>query len=127
MTASTGLRAVLRNVLAFDPTGWQPTQALRAAAGLTLPLVVGAAAGNLTDGVIAAAGALPAGIAGYTGIRGRWALVLTTTAGMTLTTFLGGVSAGHPVARVAVLAVVGFLAGLLVSLGRSASLIGIQA
>ncbi len=122
-----GWREAALERLALDPTGWQPVAALRAAIGVTVPLVVGLATGQLTYGVIAAAGALPSGVAGYTGVRARWTLVLATTAGMTVATFVGSVTAGHTVARVLVLIGVGFFAGLVVTLGRSASLIGTQA
>jgi uncharacterized membrane protein YccC len=125
--ASAGALATVRRQLGFDPAGWHPVLALRAAAGVGLPLVIGLTAGNLTDGVIAAAGALPAGVAGYTGLRARWTLVLATTAGMTIATFLGSLTAGQVVPRTLALMAAGFIAGLCVTLGRSATLIGTQA
>lgn len=117
----------LRRVIRFDPAGWRPGGGLRSAIGVAIPLLGGLLAGNLTDGVIAAAGALPAGVASLTGIRGRWTLVVTTTAGMAAATFIGTLTAGHADVRILMVAVFGFFGGLLVTLGRPATMVGTQA
>lgn len=120
--------AQLSAVLAFDRAGLAPVDGLRAAAGVVVPLVVGVAAGHPAEGAQAAVGALPVGIAELTGaFRAPLGLMLATSAGMTASTFVGSLTAGRPAAAVAVLALVGLMAGLLVALGRAATIVGIQA
>jgi uncharacterized membrane protein YccC len=91
--------------------------------------VVGAAAGYPADGAIAAAGALPVGVAAISGDLPTppIGLLVTTTIGMSVSTFVGSLCAGHVVAVIVTLAVWGFAAGLLVALGRAASIAGVQA
>jgi uncharacterized membrane protein YccC len=129
---AVGLTAELRHVsaaaLAVDRGGFQPLLGLRAAAGVALPILIGSAAGHLTDGVIAAAGALPPGIAGMTGgFRSRTGVIAVVSIGTGVSTFVGGLVAGHLAPTLVVLAVWGAAAGLLVSLGREATIVGTQA
>ena len=86
--------------LAFDRAGLAPGRAIRAALGVSLPLVVGAATGHPADGAMAAAGALPVGVAAMSSSRptSPTALLLATTAGMSLSTFIGSMCAGHAAA-----------------------------
>jgi hypothetical protein len=128
VTAVTAARTSLARVIAVDSTGLQPFVALRAAAGVAVPLAVGTALGHPAEGAIAAAGALPAGVAGIGGgFRARTGLIAATTAGMTTSTFVGGLVAGHLPAILVVLAAWGFGAGLVVVLGRDATIVGTQA
>lgn len=115
--------------LAFDPSQLAPAAAIRSALGVTTPLVIGAAAGHPADGAIAAVGALPVGVAAMTGDLpvAPVGLLVATTIGMAASTFVGSLCSGHVAAVVITLALWGFVAGLMVALGRAATVTGVQA
>jgi hypothetical protein len=120
--------AWLVRALALDRSGLQPAAGARAAVGIVLPLLIGTAVGHAAEGAQAAAGALPAGVAAMSArFRPPTALMLTTTAGMTLSTFVGSLVAGHEPLLLLALALWGFAAGLVVTLGRAATIVGVQA
>ena len=123
------LPPALARALAFDRGGVAPGAAARSALGVVVPLVVGSATGHPADGAMAAAGALPVGVAAMTGTLGfaPAGLLVTTTAGMSISTFVGSLCAGHEAAVVASLALWGFAAGLFVVLGQAATITGVQA
>src|SRR3954471_8860276 len=123
------LPAGVGRALAFNRAGLAPGRATRAALGVGLPLVIGAAAGHPADGAMAAAGALPVGVAAMSSSSPTTptALLVTTTTGMALSTFVGSLCAGHAAAVAVALALWGFLAGLLVVLGQAATITGVQA
>src|SRR4051794_40583569 len=123
------LPAGVGRALAFDRAALAPGRAIRAALGVGLPLVIGAATGHPADGAMAAAGALPVGVAAMSSSRptSPTALLLATTAGMSLSTFVGSLCAGHAAAVAVALALWGFAAGLLVVLGQAATITGVQA
>src|SRR5690348_11235673 len=91
------LPAGVGRALAFDPAGLAPGRAARAALGVGLPLVVGAWTGHPADGAMAAAGALPVGVAAMSSSSptSPTGLLLATTAGMSVSTFIGSLCAGH--------------------------------
>lgn len=121
-------RSAIASAIAVDRRGFAPLLALRAAAGVTIPFAVGAAVGHPAEGAIAAAGALPAGIAGMGGSTGANTGVIAATAvGMAVSTFVGSMVAGHLAATAGVLALWGFAAGLTAVLGRGAIVVGTQA
>ena len=128
MSSPGGLRAAVLSAVAVDRAGFAPLIAVRAAAGVTIPFGLGAALGHPAEGAIAAAGALPAGVAGLGGgFRSRAPTMLATALGMGVSTFVGGLVAGHLGPTLAALVVWGFGAGIVVVLGREASLVGTQA
>jgi uncharacterized membrane protein YccC len=129
LDVSVRLPPALARALAFDRGGLAPGAAVRGAIGVATPLVIGAASGHTADGAIAAAGALPVGVAAMSGDlpTAPVGLLLATTFGMTLSTFVGSLCAGHVGAVLAALAVWGFAAGLLVALGKYATIAGVQA
>jgi uncharacterized membrane protein YccC len=128
VSAGGGLRAAVVSSLAIDRAGFAPILALRGAAGVAIPFAIGAAVGHPAEGSIAAAGALPAGVAGFGGgFRSRANTILATSIGTAVSTFVGGLVAGHVTALIAVLAVWGFAAGICVALGRDATIVGVQA
>jgi hypothetical protein len=128
VTAASGLRAGVANALAIDRSGFAPVAALRAAVGVTVPFAIGAAVGHSAEGAIAAAGALPAGVVGFGGgFRSRAATIVAAGVAMALSTFVGGLVAGHVGAILVVLVVWGFAAGIVVVLGREATIVGTQA
>jgi uncharacterized membrane protein YccC len=128
VSASGGARVAIGRALAVNASGFRPTAGLRAAFGVTLPFAIGIAVHQPIEGSIAAAGAIPAGVASMIGGgRRRIGLIAATTASMTTTTFLGGLVAGHlPLTLLAIVGC-GFAAGIAVSLGQEASIVGIQA
>jgi uncharacterized membrane protein YccC len=123
-----GLRAGAASALAIDRSGFAPVLALRAAVGVVVPFAIGVAVGHPAEGAIAAAGALPAGVAGFGGgFRSRATTMIASGAGMAVSTFVGGLVAGHLVPTLAALLIWGFAAGIVVVLGREATIIGTQA
>ena len=126
--ADVSAPAWLTRALALDRTGLQPAAGARAAVGIALPLLIGTAVGHAPEGAQAAAGALPAGVAAMTArFRPPTALMVTTTAGMALSTFVGSLVAGHEPLLLVALTLWGFAAGLVVTLGRAAAIVGVQA
>ena len=106
--------------------GWKDIvtgRTLRVAAGVVLPLAAGAASGHAEDGAFASLGALPAGIASFQGVtRTRVTAVAVASAGMAVSTFVGGtVAAAAPWLLVPVVIVWGYVTGLAVCLGPLAS------
>jgi uncharacterized membrane protein YccC len=95
-----------------------PARAARVALGVVLPLVIGWLCGDLRYGAYAALGALPAGFSSFQGeTRSRVAAVALASAGMALSTFVGGtVAAASPWLLVPVVAAWGYLTGLSVCL-----------
>ena len=90
---------------------------------MVLPLAAGAASGHAEDGAFASLGALPAGIASFQGVtRTRVTAVAVASAGMAVSTFVGGtVAAAAPWLLVPVVIVWGYVTGLAVCLGPLAS------
>jgi uncharacterized membrane protein YccC len=128
VSQTDGIRVAVGRALAVNRSGLQPVAAIRAALGVTIPFAIGIAVKQPIYGSIAAAGALPAGVAGMVGGgRRRTGLIAATTIGMTLSTFIGGLVAGHLPLTLAALAAWGFGAGLAVALGQEASIVGTQA
>jgi uncharacterized membrane protein YccC len=128
VNAPGGVRVAIGRALAVNRSGLQPVAAIRAALGVAIPFAIGIAVKQPVYGSIAAAGALPAGVAGMVGGgRRRPGLITATTIGMTLSTFIGGLVAGHLPLTLAALAAWGFGAGVAVSLGQEASVVGTQA
>jgi Fusaric acid resistance protein-like/FUSC-like inner membrane protein yccS len=128
VTTARGLRVSVLSALAVDRSGFAPAIAVRAAIGVTVPFAVGVALGHAAEGSIAAAGALPAGVAGFNGgFRSRAHVIMLTSLGMALSTFVGGLVAGHVIPTLVALLVWGFAAGIVVVLGRAATIIGTQA
>jgi uncharacterized membrane protein YccC len=128
VTSPGGLQGAVRGALAIDRNGFQPLIAVRAAAGVVVPVAIGTAVGHPADGAIAAAGALPAGVAGIGGgFTTQAGVIVATGLGMSASTFVGSLVAGHTAFMLMVLALWAFGAGLVVVLGRSATIIGTQA
>lgn len=128
MSRPGAVRRAVASALAVDRAGFAPVLALRGAAGVAIPFAIGAAVGHPAEGAIAAAGAIPAGVAGMGGPAGANTRVIAGTAvGMALSTFVGGLVAGHLAPTLVVLALWGFGAGLTAVLGRSATVVGTQA
>jgi uncharacterized membrane protein YccC len=128
VSTSGGVRVAIGRALAVNPSGFRPTAALRAALGVTLPFAIGIAVHQPIEGSIAAAGAVPGGVASMIGGgRRRIRLIIATSISTTSATFVGGLVAGHLPLTLIALVCFGFAAGIVVSLGQEASIVGIQA
>jgi uncharacterized membrane protein YccC len=128
VTAKTGLRAPLAAAVRMDRAGLRPWAAARATAGVVVPLIAGVAAGQPTIGATAGFGALSVGIPSITASpRTPTAIMLATSAGMGLATFVGSVTGLVPALHLVVLTVAGFVAGLLVAAGPGAAQVGVNA
>ena len=125
MTGTAG--RLLRATVALDRSRLQGRDGLRTALGVGLPLLVGVAADRPLDGLAAAGGAFAAGYAVFsTGYRARVGAVLLATVGFAFSTFVG-VAVGDVLWLLALTAALwGFVAGMCVSLGLAAGIVGIQ-
>ena len=120
-------RGVLRGTVALDRAGLQGRDGLRTALGVGVPLLVGLALDRPLDGLAAAGGAFSAGFAVFaTGYRTRLSAMLLAAVGVAVSTFVGALVAGSlPLLSLAVV-VWGLAAGMLVSLGVAAGIVGLQ-
>ena len=118
----------LRDALRIDRSGLRPVLALKATAGVALPLIVGVAIGQPAAGATASFGALSVGVAVLTaGPRTPAGTMLAASVGMGAASFIGSLSGLVPPVHLVVLAAAGFLAGLLVAAGRGATQVGVNA
>ncbi len=110
-----------------NTAGLRVKQGLRSALGPALALGVGLMASQELAGLAVAIGAQVAGFAGLNGTaRRRLRTTLSAALWMGVTTFVGGITGGTWVA-LPIIAVLGFLAGLLVCVSLEAGLIGMWA
>ncbi|HEY3905922.1 MAG TPA: FUSC family protein [Streptosporangiaceae bacterium] len=118
----------LRDALRIDRSGLRPVLALKATAGVALPLIAGIAVGQPAAGATASFGALSVGVAVLTaGPRTPAGTMLAASVGMGAASFIGSLSGLVPPVHLVVLAAAGFLAGLLVAAGPGATQVGINA
>lgn len=120
--------AVLRDVTRVDRSKVAVEVGVRCSVGVAIALVVGELTGHATQGVTAAVGAINGGFASLQGTyRTRAAVVVIASAGSALAAFVA-MTAGHVLGvDLVITAAVGFFSGLLVALGQSAAVVGIQA
>jgi uncharacterized membrane protein YccC len=115
----------LREVARVDRSRLAVTAAVPGAAGYSVPLVAGLAAGHVADGVAASAGALIVGFANLGGrYRVRAATLLAATVAAGVAVLAGGLAGPNGLATVVLMGLWGFAAGLLVSLGTRAAFAG---
>ncbi len=122
----SSLRALLTATVALDRRQIAVGTAARCCIGVGVPLLVGTAVDQVAHGVAAAAGALVVGFATFQGAyRTRAQVVLLACLGVALSTFVGAL-AGHALwSAIAVVAVWGFVSGLLAVLGQQTSVVGL--
>jgi uncharacterized membrane protein YccC len=102
--------------------------AVKAALGVIIPLMIGVTIHQPAAGAAASFGALTVGVAIITaGPRTPVRTLLAASAGIGAATFIGSVAGLVPVAHLLLLAVCGFLAGLLVAAGSGATSVGVNA
>ncbi|WP_188962023.1 FUSC family protein [Deinococcus aquiradiocola] len=121
-------RILVQNAFRFDRSQWRPLEALRCTAGLAVPVLLGVLAGQAPLGVLAATGALNAGLASYSGVtRSRLRLMLTTSVVTALVTVLGVLAAHEVWAATLAALVVGSLLALYGQSGPAALTVSLQA
>jgi uncharacterized membrane protein YccC len=114
-----------REVLRLERSRLAVGVAIPGAIGFALPLVIGLAAGQVSDGVIASTGALIVGFADLGGAyRLRALTLLATSAAVTVAALVGGLVAQEVALTVAAIGVWGFAGGLLVALDRRTAFVG---
>ncbi len=125
-SAISSLRPLLRDAVRVDLSRLSVGAALRNAIGVVLPLALGAATGHLLEGLTVSTVALNAAFSDRPGpYRLRAAEMLLTGLGGALSVFVGGVTGSIGALAVALTALWGFAAGLLVSLGLAATQVGL--
>ncbi len=118
-------RTFWQNVFRLQKEKINPWIGLRNTIGVAIPLIAGAAFGNVTAGVVAATGALNVAFrdsgAPYAQ-RARQMLLASAIAGLTV--FTGGICGRSAALALAVIAAWTFAAGMLVSIGDGAADVG---
>jgi len=124
-TRPSAWQAFWQNVIRFQIDKINPWMALRNTVGVTVPLVVGAASGSLSAGLIVATGALNVAFrdseAPYSD-RARHMLLASFAAGLSV--FAGSISARNPVIAVVLAGTWAFVAGLLIAVSTPAGELG---
>jgi uncharacterized membrane protein YccC len=125
--AKSALAAIVRSTLRVERSKLAIDVGARTAVGVAIPLVAGQLAGHPVAGATAATGALTSGFASLQGTyRSRAAIVLAAAFGFAFAAFVGG-SIGHVLGPdLVATALAGFVAGLAVSLGTAATVVGMQ-
>ena len=119
------MTAFWRSVTRFDTAKISATLALRNALGITLPLAIGAAAGNTAGGLIACIGALNVAFSdGSDPYRHRARRMWAASFLCALAVFCGGFLGRREALVVALAAACAFPAGLVVVVGTTAADIG---
>jgi uncharacterized membrane protein YccC len=121
------LRDLAATVGTFDRSALEPGYTLRCTAGVAIPLAIATLAGQPLAGVPAAIGAFITGFTSMQGIyRTRLATVLLAALGMSVTSFLGAVSAHSTPAVVAATAVAAYTFATIGQIGPAASTVALN-
>jgi uncharacterized membrane protein YccC len=122
----TAIKALWRIVTHIDRSKINPWQALRNTIGVVAPLIVGFAMGTPRGGLAVASGALNVSYSdGSDPYARRAKRMLTSTAWCSIAVLLGGSTAHSNTIAVMVATVWAFAAGMLVSLGTTATDVGV--
>jgi hypothetical protein len=118
---------ILGSALVVDWSQFEGAAALRCTLGVAVPLVAGVVIGQPAVGVFGAIGAVSVGFGSFQGAyRSRAAVMLFAAVGMALSVFFGSLAGHSNTAAIVAAALWGFGAGFIVSLGPSASFVGLQ-
>jgi uncharacterized membrane protein YccC len=121
-------RRVRDEALRFDRHGVRLRASVRMAAGVTVALAIGYAAGSWAAGAAVAGGALVVGIPSVApSARPRIAVLASTAAAMALGTFVGSATSGYAGLHVVAVALFTFLGGLLVAVEPALTAVGLNA
>jgi hypothetical protein len=127
-TAARIARKVVTDALRLNWSGLEVRFAVRCTAGVAIPLVISALAGQPLLGASAAYGALVTGLASRQGVyRTRIAAMLCAGAALAISGFAGAITSVSPIANIVVLAAWTLVFGVVASLGRSATLVSVNA
>jgi uncharacterized membrane protein YccC len=122
----TSVAALIRDAARLDRTQSDPVVAARNALGVAAPLVIGTLAGQAVFGLPSTIGALQTGFADRPGpYRLRMLRMFGTALVAALTGTLAVVASRNNAASVVLLLVLGFIAGLLLAGGPSATQVGV--
>lgn len=122
------LGPLLRNAVKLDRTQSDPVVALRNAVGIAIPLTIGELTSTASAGLASTIGALQTGFADRPGpYRLRALRMFGCALAASVTSALAIVASRNDAASVALLLVLAFVAGLLVTGGPSATQVGIAA
>jgi len=116
-----------QSLIRFQRDKVNPWIALRNTIGVTLPLIIGAASGSVTSGLIVATGALNVAFRDSDSPypqRARHMLASSVIAGVAV--FSGAITGSNPILAVAVAAIWAFGAGMLVAISQSAADLGLM-
>jgi uncharacterized membrane protein YccC len=128
MRASSALGRLLRDAARLDRTQSDPVVALRNAIGVAAPLAIGALMGSASIGLPSAIGALQTGFADRPGpYRLRMLRMSGAALATAVTSAVAVALSRNDVASAALVLVLGFCAGLLISGGPAAAQVGIAA
>jgi len=121
-------RRLRDDALRFDRHGVLLRPSLRMAAGVTVTLAIGYAAGSWATGAAAAGGALAVGIPSVApSPRPRIAILASTAAAMALGTFVGSATSSYAGLHVIAVALFTFAGGLLVAVEPAVTAVGLNA
>ena len=116
-----------RAALRIDRSQLTTVPAIRGVIGFVLPLAIGVLTGHVVEGVSIAGGAATLGAVGLTYTHhARTRLLLLACVGIAISAFVGSVTGHIGWLSVLVIGIWGIGAGLLVSLGQTAMIIGLQ-
>ena len=129
--SSTGAkiaRKIVADALRLNWSGIEIRFAVRCTLGVAFPLIVSSLLGEPLAGASAAYGALVTGLASRQGVyRTRVGAMLSASAALAISGYAGAVTGPLPVANIALLAVWTLVFGVVASLGRSATVVAINA
>lgn len=121
-----GLTETLRSTFKVNWAAASPSTALAGGLGFVVPLALGAALGNLPDGVAVATGALIVGFANLGGpYRRRGIAMAVATVGVALSALIGGLTGASDAGAVILMGLWGFGAGMAVVLGAGPAFVAL--
>ena len=127
-TATKVARKVVTDALRLNWAGIEVRFAVRCTVGVAIPLIVSALLGQPLAGASAAYGALVTGLASRQGVyRTRIGAMLAASAVLGISGFAGAVTGPFPAANIALLAIWALVFGVIASLGRSATIVAVNA
>ena len=127
-TGTSVARRIVADALRLNWAGLEIRFAVRCTAGVAIPLIVSALAGQPLAGASAAYGALVTGLASRQGVyRTRVGAMLAASAALAISAFAGASTGTFPALNIALLAVWTLVFGLVGVLGRSAIVVSVNA
>lgn len=127
LATGTTAREIARKALLFDRDELRVARGIRFAIGVGVPLFVGVATGNVSEGIAVSGGALSVGLTDSGGpYRQRVRGMLIACVGVAVSTFVGGITGGEDAVAVVLLGLWSFGAGMCISLGPAAYFVALM-